>query len=61
MVLHLLSQYSFLDLISMFEQLLNDVVAENISHQLQGVGLNLAEQLLFLVTIGGFQLLLDEA
>jgi len=45
----------------MLEEFLNNVVAENISHQLQRVGLDLAEQLLFLVAISRFQLLLDEA
>lgn len=54
MVLHLLGQYPFLDLIAVFEKFLNNVVTENISHQLERVGLDLAEQLFLLVTVRGF-------
>jgi hypothetical protein len=39
---------------------LNDIVAEDIGHQLQGVGLNLAENLLLLITVGCLQFLLDK-
>ncbi len=45
----------------MLEQLLDDVVTEDVSHQLQRVGLNLSEQLFLLVTVGSLELLLNEA
>lgn len=61
MILHLLCQYPLLDLIAMLEQLLDDVVTEDVSHQLQRVGLNLSEQLFLLVTVGSLELLLNEA
>jgi len=45
----------------MFEELLNDIVSENISHQLYGVWLYLSEETLFLVAVGCLQLLLYES
>jgi len=43
MVFHLLGENPFLDLVTVFEQFLDNVVAENVSHQLQGIGSNLPE------------------
>lgn len=60
MILHLFSQNSLLYLVPVLEQLLDDIVAEDVRHQLEGVGLDLAEQLLLLIAVGRFQLLLDE-
>jgi hypothetical protein len=45
----------------MFEELLDDIVSENISHELNGIWLNLSEQTLFLVAVGCLQLLLYES
>lgn len=60
MVLHLLSQYPLLYLVAVLEQFLDDIVTEDIRHQLESVGLNFAEELLLLITVCGLQLLLDE-
>lgn len=60
MPLHLVGQDLFLRLISVFEKLLDNIVAEDVCHQLQGVGLDFTENLLFLITVGGFQFLLNE-
>lgn len=60
MPLHLVGQDLFLRLISVFEKLLDNIVAEDVRHQLQGVGLNFTENLFFLITVGGFQFLLNE-
>lgn len=61
MSLHLIRQDLLLRLVSMFKQLLDDIVAKDIGHQLQAIGLNLAEHLLLLVAVGRFQFLLNEA
>lgn len=61
MTAHLICQDLLLGLVTMFKQLLNNIVPEDIGHQLQGVGLNFSEDLLLLVTVGGLKLLLDEA
>ena len=45
----------------MLEELLNHVVAKDIGHQLDGVGLYFSEHLVFLITVGRFQLLLYKA
>jgi hypothetical protein len=60
LALHDARQDLLLDLVPMFKELLNDVVAKNIPHELKGVGLDLSEDLIFLVAIGRLQLLLDE-
>ena len=60
MVLHLLGQNPLLYLIPVLEELLDDIVAEDIGHQLKRVRLDFAEQLLFLVAVCGFQFLLDK-
>jgi hypothetical protein len=58
--LHLIRQDLLLRLVSMFKQLLDDIVAKYIGHQLQAIGLNLAKHLLLLVAVGRFQFLLNE-
>jgi hypothetical protein len=45
----------------MFKELLNDIVSEYISHELNSIWLNLSEKTFFLVAVGRLQLLLDEA
>jgi hypothetical protein len=57
---HLCGQDFLLDLIAMFEELLYDVVAEHVLHQLQGVGLDLTENLILLIAVRCLQLFLDE-
>ena len=61
MVLHLVGQYLLLRLISMFEEFLDHVVAEDVGHQLYSIGGELSEDLIFFVAIGSLQLLLDES
>ena len=59
--LHGICQSSFLNLRSILEQLLDDVISENVLDELEGVmGNNLAEDDLFLIAGGGLELLLDE-
>lgn len=60
MSFHLIREDLLLGLIAMLKQLLNDVVAKHIGHQLEAVGLYLAEHLLLFVAVGRFQFLLDE-
>lgn len=60
MSLHLVRENLLLRLITMFKQFLNNIVAKDIRHQLQAIGLDFAEHLFLLVAIGSFQLLLDE-
>jgi hypothetical protein len=60
MALHLIRKDLFLGLVAMFEELLDNIVAKDVCHQLQAVGLNFAEHLLFLVAIRSLQLLLNE-
>jgi hypothetical protein len=45
----------------MLEQFLNNIVPENISHQLKGIWLDFAEQLFFLVTVCRFKFLLNKS
>jgi hypothetical protein len=44
----------------MFEEFLDNVVAENVLRQLQAIALDFPEHLLFLVAVGRLQLLLKE-
>jgi hypothetical protein len=60
MITHLFGQYSLLDLVAVLEKLLDDIVAKDVRHELKCVGLNLTENLILLIAIGGFQFLLDE-
>lgn len=45
----------------MLKKLLNDIVAENILHQLYGIRLKLLENLVLLIAVGGLQFRLDKA
>lgn len=45
----------------MFKQLLNDIIPENIGHELQRIRLDFGEYLILFITISSFQLLLNEA
>ena len=44
----------------MLKEFLNDVVAEYIGHQLDGIRMQLSKDLVFLIAIGGLKLLLDK-
>lgn len=44
----------------MFKELLDDVIAKYICHQLHRVGLDLLEHSLLFITVGGFEFLLNE-
>lgn len=59
-ILHVLSQNSFLHLVTMLKELLNYIVAKDVSHKLQCVRLYFAEDLVFLVTICSLEFLLNE-
>ena len=61
MALHPVGQLLLLRLVAVLEELLHDVVAEDVRHQLQRVGEDLPEELRLLVAVGGLQLALDEA
>lgn len=61
MTLHLIREDLLLRLVTMLEELLHNIVAEDVCHQLQRVWLDLTEDLFLLVTVGSFQLLLNEA
>ena len=50
-----------LDLVAVLEELLDDIVAEDILHQLDGIRLDLSENLILLVAVRSLQLLLDES
>jgi hypothetical protein len=54
-------KYTLLYLISMLKELLNDIVAKDVGHELQGIGLNLTKDLFLLVAIGSLKLLLDKS
>lgn len=58
---HLIGQNLFLRLIAMLEEFLDHVIAKDICHQLDSIGVKLAEDLVFLVTVGSLELLLNEA
>lgn len=61
MVSHLICQDLLLRLIAVLEELLNYIIAKYISHQLDSVGIKLAEDLILFVTVGSLQFLLNEA
>jgi hypothetical protein len=61
MAFHLPSQDALLQLVTMLEEFLNDIVAENVRHQLERILSNLRKDNLLLVAVGRFELLLDEA
>lgn len=59
--IHGIRQGGLLNLRSILEQFLDDIITENVLDELESVmGNNLVEDDLLLVTSGGFQLLLDE-
>ena len=61
MPLHLVGENLLLRLVAVLIQLLNDVVAKHIGHQLKAVRLDFTEDLFLLVAVGSFQFLLDES
>lgn len=61
MTSHLIRQVFLLSLVSMLEELLDDVVPEDISHQLDGIGGKLSKDLIFFIAIRRLEFLLDEA
>ena len=61
MALHLIGKNLLLRLIAMLKQLLHDIVAKDVRHQLQAVWVNFAENLFLFIAVGRFELLLDEA
>ena len=60
MAAHLVGKNALLMLIAMLEEFLDHIVAKDICHKLQGIGLNFSKDLFFFVTVGRFELLLDE-
>ncbi len=58
---HLIRQSLFLRLIAVLEELLDNVIAKNVSHELNCVWMELPEDLVFLVAVGGLELLLNES
>lgn len=45
----------------MLEEFLDDIITEDVGHELNCVGLDLSEDLIFLIAVRGFELLLDKA
>lgn len=60
LALHLLAKYPFLALVAVDEEALHDIVAEDVAHELAGVGQNLAENAVSFVAVRSFELTLDE-
>lgn len=60
MTLHLIGEDLLLCLITMLEEFLDDIIAKYVCHQLDGIWLDLAEDLILLVGIGRLQFLLNE-
>lgn len=60
-ILHLLGESSFLALIAVLKQLLDDVVAEYVGHELIGIRHDLIEDLLTLVGRASLDPVLDES
>ena len=56
MVSHLICEDLLLGLITMFKEFLYNVITEHVRHELDGVRMNLAEHLIFLITVGGLEL-----
>lgn len=54
MAFHLICKNLLLRLIAMLEELLNDVVSENVCHELYRVRLYFAKDLIFLIAVGCF-------
>lgn len=60
MTAHLVGKDLLLSLVAMLEQFLDNIVAEDIGHQLEAVWLDLAENLLLFIAVRSLELLLDE-
>lgn len=60
MVHHLLCQSFLLSLISMLKELLDHIIAEEVHHQLEGIGHDLLENSFLFIAIGTLKLLLNE-
>jgi len=60
-ILHLVRQHLLLRLVTMFEKLLNHVIAEHIRHQLYGIRMYFPEDLLLFIAISGLKFLLNES
>jgi len=58
---HLLSKLALLDLVAMFEEFLDNIVAKHIRHQLQGVSADLIEDNFFLISVRSLKFLLDKS
>ena len=58
---HLAREQLFVFLVAVIEELLDNVVSENVSHQWDGIGLNLTEDSLLFIRVGGLQFRLDES
>ena len=61
LALHLSGDDFLLNLVSVFEEFLNDVVAKDILHELKCVGFDFSENLVLLVAVRRLKLLLDES
>ena len=57
---HSLRQHGLLELVAMFKEFLNDIISEDIGHQLEGIWSNLRKDDILFVRSGRLKLLLDE-
>lgn len=60
MVFHLTGQDLLLCLVTMLKELLYDIIAKDINHQLHRIRKNFSKNQIFLVAVGCLKLLLDE-
>lgn len=60
-ILHLIRKHFLLRLVAMLEELLDHIIAEDICHQLNGIGLDLPKDLILFVAVCRLELLLNEA
>ena len=61
LALHALRQELLLDLVTMVKKLLYNIVAKYVLSKSHGVGFQLVKDAIFLITVCGCKLLLDEA
>jgi hypothetical protein len=61
MILHALCQHSLLKLVAVFKEFLNNIIAKDIRHKLQSVGVDFTEDLVLFITICRLEFLLDES
>lgn len=61
MSLHLLGQRRLLQLTPMLKKLLDNIIPENIRHELERIRLDLAENGILLIAVGRLELELDES